>query len=125
MRWFRSAARRGDAASQFRLSEGYRHGRGVPQSDDKALGWLERAADGGNLDACLALGIRYSKGDGIPIDYILAHSWLARSRTDFRPATRRLIKSLEEVMNPEQIAESNRREAEWRVNQRGREVSID
>ena len=43
-KWFRRAAKKGEANSQFFLGMMYEKGEGVPQDDDEALTWYRKAA---------------------------------------------------------------------------------
>jgi TPR repeat protein len=53
------AAEAGDAASQKLLSDMYFYGWGVPEDKPRAVGLLERAVRGGNLEAKFSLGHWY------------------------------------------------------------------
>ena len=56
LRWFRLAAKAGDAAAQFNLGVAYNKGHGVARSMTEATRWLRLAADQGFLDAVSLLG---------------------------------------------------------------------
>jgi len=43
--WYRKAAERGDAGSQFDLGTLYDKGQGVPQNYSEAAGWYRKAAE--------------------------------------------------------------------------------
>jgi hypothetical protein len=51
MRWYRSAAERGDAQAQYNLGFLYAGGFGVPQDLAQARIWMQKAAAGGAEDA--------------------------------------------------------------------------
>ena len=74
----RVAADRGDAAAQYRLSEAYRQGRGVPFDPASAIAWLRKAAEQGYPKAEGALGTVYLGGSGVPRDLATAVSWLRK-----------------------------------------------
>ena len=63
MKWFRSAADRGDVAAQFYLGFMYSEGQGVPQDYAKATKWFRLAADRGDPQAQYNLALSYSKGE--------------------------------------------------------------
>jgi cell division septation protein DedD len=54
---WRPLAERGDADAQFNLGQAYRLGRGVQISLSTAIGWFERAAASGHVDAQTTLGL--------------------------------------------------------------------
>jgi TPR repeat protein len=47
MMWYRTAADKGDAKSQWSLARMYAIGEGVPQDYEQALMWQRKAADQG------------------------------------------------------------------------------
>jgi TPR repeat protein len=119
LRWSRKAADQGDAVAQFNLGFMYAKGRGeVPQDYAETAHWYRKAADQGNIDAQFNLGLMYHKGEGVPRDSVEAHMWLslAASRAagdDVKKFTnaRDLVA---QKMTPRQIAEAQRRAAEWK-----------
>jgi hypothetical protein len=119
LRWSRRAADQGDAVAQFNLGFMYAKGRGrmPPDYAESAL-WYRKAADQGNVDAQFNLGLMYHNGQGVPQDSVEAHMWLslAASRAggdDVKKFTnaRDLVAKR---MTPRQIAEAQRRAAEWK-----------
>lgn len=71
-------AEQGDAEAQFVLARLYADGRGVPQSDDLALLWYERAARAGLADAQHRLGSLFLKGRlGLLEDSQEAFQWFS------------------------------------------------
>ncbi len=57
---YRQAAEKGFAEAQVQLAELYDGGDGVPRDAELALRWYERAAQQGNEEAQLALGLNYA-----------------------------------------------------------------
>jgi hypothetical protein len=51
MRWYRSAAGKGNAAAQYKLGNGYYSGRGVPRDYYEAARWFRKAAEQGRAEA--------------------------------------------------------------------------
>jgi len=76
--------------------------------------WYRKAADQGETYAQLSLGSRYSKGEGVPKDYVQAHMWytLAAAQGDKDAGEFRDL--LAEKMTPAQIAEAQRLAREWK-----------
>ena len=58
----------GVAAACNNLGLMYSLGRGVAADSRKALEYLERGCDGGELRACANVGSRYFLGEGAPLD---------------------------------------------------------
>ena len=118
LRWSRQAADQGDAVAQFNLGFMYSKGRGMPPDYAETAHWYRKAADQGNIEAQFNLGVMYDQGQGVPQDPVEAHKCLslAVSRAvgdDIKKFTdaRNLVA---ERMTPRQIAEAQRRAAEWK-----------
>lgn len=62
VRLLQSLADAGHARAQTRLATLYYHGHGVPESNDRALAWFERAARQGDAEAQFQLGNMYAYG---------------------------------------------------------------
>src|SRR5262245_17377009 len=61
---WRPLAEKGDADAQFNLGQAYRWGRGVPLNLGAAQSWYERAAEKGQLDSQVILGLMlFQNGD--------------------------------------------------------------
>lgn len=72
--------------------------------------WAEEVAD---TDALFALGVRYSTGQGVPVDLVQAHQFfnVAALRGDLRARDCRA--ELAREMSAAEIAEAQRRAREW------------
>jgi len=96
----------------------YRDGRGLSRDTAEAIAWFRKAADRGEADAQIELGILLSPGHGAFTDIVEAHSWfnLAASRWKDeakRVQAARLRDELETTMTPDQRAAAYRRATEW------------
>jgi TPR repeat protein len=71
-------------------------------------------ADQGGTQAQYNLGLMYSKGKGVPQDYVSAHMWfsLAAARGDQNAKENRDIAA--RVMTPAQIAQAQKLAREWK-----------
>lgn len=102
---FQRAAQAGDANAQYTLGEWYENGLGRRENPEKAFFWYQRAAaqghagarrkfeedcrsayyrerlaaEGGDPDACYALGARHEMGDGVRRDRGRAMRWYRRA----------------------------------------------
>jgi TPR repeat protein len=87
-------------------------GEGVPQNDAEAVKWFRLAAEQDYADAQFFLGGMYGLGRGVPVDNVEAYMWvsLAAARgVDTMDTAAEIAKR----MSREQIAEAQRRAAEW------------
>ena len=64
----RAAALAGNPAAAFEVATRFAEGHGVPQSNEQAVRWLERAANQGLAPAQFRLGGLYEKGVGVKKD---------------------------------------------------------
>ena len=72
------------ASAQYRLGRLYVDGRGVPRDVGQAIEWLRRAADQGDADAQIELGLPLTPGRSAEADIVEAHMWLTWRRRDGR-----------------------------------------
>jgi TPR repeat protein len=63
----------------------YADGRGVPRDDAQAVNWWRQAAEQGNDEAQLNLGVAYAKGSGVAPDFARAVEWWRRSAAQGNP----------------------------------------
>lgn len=115
-RWFRAAAIQGDAGMQFYLGKLYReYGEVVVQDREEAMVWFGRAAERGHETAIFNLGVMYLNGEGVQIDMVQAHKWLALAAVsgNEREEAQKNLTIAEARMSAEQIKEAQRLAAEW------------
>ena len=113
-KWFRKAADQGSVYAQRDLAFIYYNGaEGVPQNFAEAAEWFRRAAEQGYDLAQSILGEMYSKGQGVPQNYILAYMWLSLSSAQSPNATAKL-RGIVAAMTPEQIAQGQKLAREWK-----------
>jgi uncharacterized protein len=86
--------------------------------DRKALGraptndWF-RKAEAGEPDALFNLGLIYSTGDGVPLDYVSAHKWMSLAALKGSTEARTLRTELARDMSAAELAEAQRQAREW------------
>ena len=75
---------------------------------------VSQAAEQGDADAQLNLGVMYANGKGVPQDFILAHMWfnLAAAQGDAR--ARKNSDKVASRMTPDQLSEAQRLAREWK-----------
>ena len=94
----------------------YADGKGVPQSDEKAVEWLTRAAQQGYADAGRKLAMLYAYGKAEPPK---AYAWLVLSLSELFPNVQNLVEvspDLERLLNtmtPQQIEEGQKLAAQY------------
>ena len=102
------------AIMQAALAEMYVFGKCVPQDDELAFFWSQKAAEQGNRWGQFLLGGAYFRGQGTPKDYVLAYMWFnlaAAQGHEASGAVRDLLADQE--MTSEQVAEAQRLAREW------------
>ena len=124
LKWYRIAAEEGHARAQYEIGWMYYRGRGVDKDFTEALKWFHKAAEQGDTSAFHTLGALYYTGysprkDGVKVsilapDLVQALMYLRLSETFGRHQYEDSLNSLERQMTNEQIAEAERRVAEWK-----------
>ena len=75
VKWYRLAAKQGNAMAQNNLGRMYDKGEGVSKDSVEAVKWYRLAAKQGNAMAQYNLGRMYDKGEGVPKDDEEAVKW--------------------------------------------------
>jgi TPR repeat protein len=99
----------------------YHDGLGVTRNYTEAARWFQRAAYGGLAVSQEALGLMYTRGLGVPQDFVLAHMWLNLAAASYSPEfekseQERAIGRRNDVarsMTRQQVAEAQRLAREW------------
>lgn len=108
--------------AQRTLGERYAMGtKDVNQDLEQAAFWFTKVADKGDAQAQQYLGFAYSRGLGVPQDWVQAHMWLslagAASKKKLAPQDKELVeqtrKFAETKMTPKQIEEAQALVNEW------------
>jgi TPR repeat protein len=81
--------------------------------DVDALTQFESAARGGRADALYNLGLAYSTGQGVHVDYVAAHKWFNLAAMKGVNEARTWRAQLSREMSAVQIAEAQRQAREW------------
>ncbi len=117
VKWYRRTADQGNPNAQFSLGCVYDNGQGAEQDDTEAVRWYRKAADQGLSAAQFNLGCMYLNGRGVVRDHIQAYMWMdlaaAHSYGDDEKRCAAGRDGVAAKMNPEQIAEAQRRAREW------------
>ena len=77
-KWFEKAADQGDILAQNGLGFAFDHGRGVPQSHERAYELYKRSAAQGYSDAQNNIGLCYQKGEGCKQSFEQAAKWFEK-----------------------------------------------
>ena len=83
--------------------------------DCDALNQFEVAARKGQVEALYNLGLAYSTGQGVGVDYVAAHKWFNLAAMKGVQEARRWRAQISSEMSPGQIAEAQRQAREWLV----------
>lgn len=81
--------------------------------DIDALAEYEMAAKQGRPDALYNLGLAYSTGQGVGVDFVAAHKWFNLAAMRGVDAAKSWRASIAREMNNAQIAEAQRLAREW------------
>ena len=76
---FQALAESGDTKAQYDLSLMYIQGIGTQKNIEQGLVWLKRAAEKGNIEAMLELGVLYQKIDTLDNAPQLALHWFEKA----------------------------------------------
>jgi uncharacterized protein len=119
LKWIRKAADRGYDEAQHNLGVYYENGWGVRHDNAEAVWWYRKAADQGLGRAQLNLGFMRAAAR----DFVQAHMWftlatarLKRSETRNRDIATQSRDTIAAAMTAAQLAEAQKRAAEWRPN---------
>jgi TPR repeat protein len=81
--------------------------------DYDALTQFELEARKGRVDALYNLGLAYSTGQGVTVDYVAAHKWFNLAAMKGVNEARGWRAQISEEMSAAQIAEAQRQAREW------------
>jgi TPR repeat protein len=90
-----------------------RKGNVVAHIDYDALTQFESAARQGQVEALYNLGLAYSTGQGVSVDYVAAHKWFNLAAMKGVNEARRWRTEISSEMSPTEIAEAQRQAREW------------
>lgn len=96
----------------------YALGRGVPQNDLEAVHWYRQAAEQGEADAQLYLGVMYAQGRGVPDDFVLAYKWTSLAAVRGHEHAQSLLDFIRGEMTRVQIEEAQRLAGDFRPRSR-------
>lgn len=81
--------------------------------DVDALTQFEADAERGRADALYNLGLAYSTGQGVSVDFIAAHKWFNLAAVRGVEEAKSWRAQISREMNAAQIAEAQRQAREW------------
>jgi TPR repeat protein len=81
--------------------------------DVDALMQFETDAKQGRADALYNLGLAYSTGQGVGVDYVAAHKWFNLAAMKGSEIAKSWRAQISREMNSGQIAEAQRQAREW------------
>jgi TPR repeat protein len=87
--------------------------------DVEAVKWFRKAAEQGNAEAQLGLGVMYANGRGVPQNEVLAHRWWNLAGAQGHTIARKNMELIANYMTKEQIADAQRMAREWQVKHSG------
>lgn len=123
VKWFRLAAKQGEADAQFNLGRlyasevdgAYKKVRAAPANDVEALKWYRRSAEQGHTQAQVKLGTLYAKGSSkVPRDPIQGYKWMSLAASSGEQTAEKLLTTSAVSMKPEQVREAESLAKEWK-----------
>ncbi len=118
IKWFCLAAQHGFVPAQTAIGDILS---GSSRRDYvQAAKWYRKAADAGNPEAQMNLGILYANGQGVPLDYVRGFAWLSRAKAAGLKRATQALHSLRDIMTPKQLMA-----AEFTSHNLARETSSD
>jgi len=129
-KYWEPLAKDGDCDAEYSFGLLYFEGRGVSKSYEKATAWWTKAANQGQPQAQVALGVIYShsevpyspfqcrRGCGVSKDLVIAYKWFGVARDSGFPLeedqAKRLINKIKPEMAPEQVSMADVLIKEWK-----------
>ena len=75
--WYRKSAEQGHLAGQRELGQAYLYGNGIPADEATGMRWLRMAAEGGDAQAAMMVGVQLLfEGKRDDDDYVAAIPWI-------------------------------------------------
>ena len=117
LKWYKRAAEGGDPDAQVELGQKYEDGESVEQNYQLAAEWFRRAAEhvpdlGGAGQGRNHLGLLYTEGLGVPLDYVQAYFWFSLSGSEGNTTEAKTH------LSPAQIREADQLVKEWKKQHR-------
>ena len=91
----------------------YIGGDGVKADPAEAHKWFTQAADQGDAEGQVALGMMYALGQGVEADLVQAHKWVTLSSKSGNANATSALEQLTGKLSPEQLAVSAKLVKEW------------
>ncbi|HXY09368.1 MAG TPA: GAF domain-containing protein [Terriglobales bacterium] len=111
-------ADQGDAAAQFALGVRYETGDGVPQDDQEAVHWFNKAAEQDEPGAQGMLGAYYWAGRSVPADPVKAYFWSILAKTGGDEASKSRVALLASRLKHSQILDAQQQANNWMAQHR-------
>jgi len=111
--WVLQSAKRKHLAAMYSLGLYFLEGYGVEKNAEKAVAWFRKAAMHGYTNAQFNLATLYTTGQGATKDLVEAYFWYTRAEESNHPNATKEKSSLKQHLTPDQIAEVERRAAQW------------
>lgn len=115
IKWYLMAARQGYVRAQVSVARMYASGMGVKKDLARAVEWDRKAANQGSASAQNSLGNSLIKGKGVARDYAQAHMWFSLAAAQENRTAMQNLRSIEQRMTPEEIAEAQKLLQEWQA----------
>ena len=91
----------------------YYEGCGVKEDNREAVRWYHKAAEQGDTDAQVNLGLMYEKGFGVAQDIVQSHKWFNIALALGDKSARIWQQGFEPLMSAQQIGQAQTEATKW------------
>jgi putative methionine-R-sulfoxide reductase with GAF domain len=115
----RKLAEQGDPDAQWNMGVRYHTAEDVPQDDEQAVQWFQRAAQQGHVTAQATLGAYYWAGRGVPQDLSKAYFWSVLALAQGDEGSKSRLEGLASQMTQSQVSVARQQADDWLRQHRG------
>ena len=90
-------------------------GEGTPPSAEEAAKWFTQAADQGDPEGQVAIGMLHALGRGVEPNLVLAHKWITLSADQGNPEAKAALAQLATKLTAGQLENSKKLIEQWKA----------
>ena len=100
-------------------------GEGGAPNHTEAAKWFTQAAEQGDAEGQVALGMLYALGRGVESDLVQANKWITLDAEQGNDEAKAELAQLATKLSPSQLAESQKLAREWQAKHGGKPSAAD